>query len=49
MSDLGDERVSAEEAIRRARANSDVPISYPSDAAEAEAVTRAAAQQKTPP
>lgn len=34
MSDLGDERVSAEEAIRRARANSDVPISYLSDAAE---------------
>jgi integrase len=34
MSDLGDERVSAEEAIRRARANSDVPISYLPDAAE---------------
>jgi integrase len=34
MSDLGDERVAAEEAIRRARANGDVPISYLSDAAE---------------
>ncbi len=39
MSDLGDERVSAEEAIRRARANSDVPISYLSERRGGEAVS----------
>jgi integrase len=37
MSDLGDERVSAEAAIRRARENGGVPFSYLSDAGEGEA------------